>query len=90
MSEIIEINGQRYRQVERRQPPKRASVIRAMASVLALTGEMGFGGTYRRKRPQVDIVQEYGRIQRKESKLSRNDRDWVCQVFKENFVILKD
>lgn len=81
----VEINGVKY--IRRVQPPNKVSraMSRVMMATMMLSGEMGFGGGYERKRPNVDIVKEYELIQQKKSNLSRNDREWVCSVFESQF-----
>lgn len=80
---VFEINGVQYE-------PKPGPVQGGRSygrKFLLMAGLMGGfdRGIRQRERPAVDIIQEYGRIQRKESKLSRNDRDWVVSVFESNY-----
>jgi hypothetical protein len=42
-----------------------------------------------KKRPDVDIVEEFKLIQQKKSNLSRSDRSWVVREFNKNYK-LKD
>lgn len=39
-----------------------------------------------RKRPAVNLIEEYELIQQKKSKLSKSDRDWVEDQFHKNFI----
>lgn len=87
MVNIVEVNGVQYSQNE--QPERKRGVSSKMMTILAMGmamgGDMGMGGGYTRKRPKVDIVEEYGLIQQKKSKLSKNDRDWVVYTFEQNY-----
>lgn len=89
MIEVIEVNGQKYIVRQTAQPQKR-KYSKYLAAALAMGATMTYlDRPFKpRRRPTVDIVQEYGRIQRKESKLSRNDRDWVCRIFEENYKLI--
>lgn len=86
MENIVEINGVKYSKNE--QPEKKRGMSSKMMTILAMGmvmgGGMGMRG-YTRKRPSVDIVEEYGLIQQKKSKLSKNDRDWVVYTFERNY-----
>ena len=82
----IEIKGIKYKQIEK-QPRKPLS--KGVQSLMMLAGVFGglygFGTTYTRKRPYVNIIKEFELIQNKKSKLPRNDRDWVVFKFHQNF-----
>lgn len=82
----IEINGLKYRQKEQNnQQTTRKSRMSVMLMGMAMMfGAQGSIGTSKRQRktPKVNIVEEFKLIQKKKSKLSRKDRDWV--VFKFN------
>lgn len=87
----IEINGIKYRQ---NNPAPRgiksSKLLQLGALTMAMSGINSIGDGYTRKIPNVDIVTEYGLIQLKKSKLSRNDRDWVEWQFKCNFTEIND
>lgn len=87
MSNILEINGVKY--LKNEEPERKLGMSSKMTTLLAMgiamCGDIGFGGGYTRKRPNVDIVEEYGLIQQKKSKLSKNDRDWVVYNFESNY-----
>ena len=87
MANIVEVNGVQYSQNE--QPERKRGMSSKMMAILAMEmamgAYMGMGGGYTRKRPNVDIVEEYGLIQQKKSKLSKNDRDWVVYTFERNY-----
>ena len=82
----IEINGLKYRQKEQNnQQTTRQSRMSVMLMGMAMMfGAQGSIGTSKRQRKtlKVNIVEEFKLIQKKKSKLSRKDRDWV--VFKFN------
>ena len=82
----IDINGLKYRQKEQNnQQTTRQSRMSVMLMGMAMMfGAQGSIGTSKRQRktPKVNIVEEFKLIQKKKSKLSRKDRDWV--VFKFN------
>lgn len=83
----IEVNGVEYEKIEHKKPSGRVAALMAMAETLS--PNMG-GSDYERKRPAVDIVKEYGLIELKQSKLSRNDRDWVKWQFQMNYKKVSD
>ncbi len=87
MANIVEINGIQYSQNEQPERKSRTSskMMAILAMGMAMGGDMGMGGGYTRKRPSVDIVEEYGLIQQKKSKLSKNYRDWVVWTFERNY-----
>lgn len=46
----------------------------------------GLGGSgYNRPLPDVDLVEEFGLIEQKKSKLSRWERDQVVRMFNQNY-----
>jgi hypothetical protein len=65
MANIVEVNGVKYSQNE--QPERKRGMSSKMMAIamatMAMGGDMGMGGGYARKRPNVDIVEEYGLIQ---------------------------
>lgn len=88
---IIEINGKKYRKREQKTSKGSRALFNVMAMTMAMTGGVGMPGLgSERKRPNVDIIQEFELIQNKESNLSRNDRDWVCNQFKYLYEEIKD
>ena len=80
--ERILINDTLYEEVPRPEK-KRSSDMKAIAYMMAatLTATYGGGSGSKGQKPQVNIVEEFDLIQRKQSKLSRNDRDWVVYQF---------
>ncbi len=81
------INGVEY---EARELPRRGKKLGTLASLtVALAGMYmsGMGGGHSRKRPDVDIATEFELIQNKQSKLSRNDREWVVYQFNQLYKI---
>lgn len=79
----FEINGVKYRKrPEARSAKGHRSICTLAAMTMAMTG-MGMPGIgSERKRPTVNIVEEFELIQNKQSTLCRNDRDWVVNQFK--------
>lgn len=75
----IEINGIKYHKREISTP----KISKGLSKVALMA--MAFGGydnnSYQRKRPNVNIVEEFKLIQLKQSKLCRDDRDWVVHTF---------
>lgn len=86
---IITVNGVNYtrRVREEKLPRKEMSPVMAMMVSMSAYGQTS---AYKRPRPVVDIAEEFGRIQRKESKLSRNDRQWVENQFNYEYEPIKD
>jgi len=87
---LREMNGEvsvgdiTYTQVEQDKP-----MSSMVASVLSVAKSLGYKGYGSKVRPNVDIVSEYKLIQKKESKLSRSNRDWVEYRFHRMFKIKK-
>ena len=80
----IEINGIEYQKIEKRETrsSEMAGYLVAMASMFG--GSIG-SGSKPRERPTVNLIEEYGLIQKKKSKLSRNNRDWVIYQFERQY-----
>lgn len=88
--ETVIINGVEYSKNELPEVKTRRQMGRGMMSLLAVSAMMGGGyntgaSGYTRPRPTVDLVKEFELIQLKQSKLSRQDRDWVVRVFEKNY-----
>ena len=86
--DVIEINGKKYLQKEL---PERTKVRGGQFMALAAAMGMMSGIIYKNSKaqkeiPKVNIPEEYGLIQQKKSKLSRQQRDWVVFQFEKNFV----
>jgi len=77
MSKEIEINGIKYQQIE--QAAKKP--MGKMAMMMLALGGMDYKSSNPKQRPMVDIEKEFELIQLKQSKLSRNDREWVVYSF---------
>lgn len=75
----VEINGVLYR--EKYVSPQESSLVRTFMRLSQMTGER----RYVRKRPEVNIVTEFERIQNKKSHLSASDRRWVEAQFHKHF-----
>lgn len=76
---VFEIDGITYRPRKQRSPSRGASKMMMFAMAL---GGLDYGASsYNRKRPSVNIVEEYKLILQKKSELCRSDRDWVCNQF---------
>lgn len=84
MNEIIEVNGIKYISKEQKQPKMSKSLLSLFAMGMMMGGNI-FGGTKEPKKPNVDIVKEYGLIQNKKSTLTRSQRDWVVWQFEKTF-----
>ena len=80
----IEINGIKYQKIEK-QPRKNSKTMNKVLMMAAMFGGLDGIGGKTRKRPNVVLEQEYGLIQEKKSKLSRNDRDWVVYQFERQY-----
>lgn len=88
--ETITINGVNYERIPRSAPNlkgKSVSLSLLLASMPNFEySRYGGGGPPRSKPlPVDDIVKEYELIQRKKSKLSRNERDRVVVAFKRKY-----
>lgn len=84
---MIEVNGEQYEQIEHSAPKLGSSASRMiiMAAALGSFGQIQGASNAPRKRPHVNIVEEYKLIQLKKSKLSRSNRDWVVAQFNYNY-----
>jgi hypothetical protein len=80
----IEINGIEYQKIEK-QPRKNSKTMSKLLMMAAMFGSLNGIGRKTRNRPDVILEQEYGLIQEKKSKLSRNDRDWVVSQFERKY-----
>ncbi len=81
----VEINGIKYKQ---KQHPKQKPMGKTMSSWLMMANVFAMTDPLFKKpkqMPSIDIVKEYGLIQRKKSNLSANQRKWVVWQFTENF-----
>ena len=90
---IIEINGVKYQQREQQKEQLKipmSKTLVALMTMFKMTNGYGMYGNSRPKeRPRVDIVKEYSLIKLKQSKLSRNDRDWVVRIFTNTYQEIK-
>mgnify|MGYP007059442442 CR=1 FL=1 len=77
----IEIEGIKYRM----RNPQPHSYNSTIAKLMMMATYFGGMGKPPKKRPEIDIIEEFRLIQKKESKLSRNDRDWVLNEFERHF-----
>ena len=82
---MITINGINYELKEQPIQSRRSGKLLMMAAAM---GAMNYGNTYFRERPQVDLEHEFELIQNKQSKLSRNDREWVVATFNRKYKIV--
>jgi hypothetical protein len=82
---MIEIDGIQYQPRQttiKKRSAGRLSTI--MAATMVMTENYyGMESSYQRQRPNVDIVEEYKLILKRESTLSRNDREWVMYQFEQ-------
>jgi hypothetical protein len=86
---IITINGINYKPVDKQPSRKTSRAFMRIAAISLMFGGMPSLGS-NKQRPNVNIVEEYKLIQNKQSKLSKNDRDWVCRCFESNYEIIKE
>ena len=92
--EEIEIDGIRYQKKEKPQSKRGHGRMSPRLMGILLMAEMAMPSNYygvsRKKRelPDVNLIEEYGLIQQKKSKLSRSQRELVVHVFKENFEVI--
>jgi hypothetical protein len=80
---MIEVNGEQYIQREIK-PMGRYPKIYQLLALSAMMG--GYGGPREPERPKVNIVEEYELVLKKQSKLSRSQREWVVRQFNKNFI----
>jgi len=88
----VEVNGVKYESIERQGPKMSKSVASVMMMAQAMGGGLpGLGMGKQYNGPQgVNIVEEYGLIQKKESRLSRREREWVVWKFESTFKKIED
>lgn len=80
----VMINGVEY--VEK--PPKHIQAANILLPYLALSIMMG-GTKYNKKHIEVDLASEFELIQKKQSKLSKSEREYIVKQFNNKFK-LKD
>ena len=89
----FELNGERYAPIEINKA-KNSSTSRKMLNILGMSSMMmpyvdfvGMGSVSRtRELPKgIDIIVEYGLIQKKQSTLSRWEREMVVSIFESKF-----
>jgi len=93
--ESFDLNGVKYAPIKTEQRKhkhvsSKLGGIMAMASMIYMpymNDLYGYGESrYERKLPDgTDIVKEYGLIQKKQSKLSKWERDMVVKIFEKNY-----
>jgi hypothetical protein len=93
--ESFDLNGVKYAPIKTEQRKhkhvsSKLGGIMAMASMIYMpymNDLYGYGESrYERKLPDgTDIVKEYGLIQKKQSKLSKWERDMVVRIFERNY-----
>ena len=79
----VTIQGQTYEEIPEEKPDLSTRGMAKIALLAAMVG-MNEGSTYVKERPK-NIVEEYEKILKKESNLSRNDRDWIEVEFKRKY-----
>lgn len=84
--EIIEINGVQYSKIEK-DKPKTGKKSQMLAMAAMMYGGM-FGSSYEPERPNVNIIEEFEKIQNKKSTLPKSQRDWVVNQFNRNYKII--
>lgn len=76
----LEINGIKYKKIKV-QSAKKMNKIMALAAIPFANPYSNPFHPEPRKRPVVDLIEEFTRIQNKQSSLCRSDRDWVESSF---------
>lgn len=82
----IEVNGIKYQKIEHK--PVRTSKASSKLLMMALMfGGLGLynSGIKKTQLPDINIVNEYGLIQRKKSNLSSKERDSVVYQFERQY-----
>lgn len=82
----VEVNGELYEYT----PPEEPKAPRLPALLMAMASMYEGAMVRERKRPDVNIVDEFARIQRKQSNLSRNDREWVKFQFNRHYTKINE
>jgi hypothetical protein len=86
----FEINGTKYSkqnaQKSRRLPPMLMGMM--MMVEMAYAPNIEERKTRKENQPKINIIEEYGLIQQKNSKLSRSQREWVTKTFERNFIVV--
>lgn len=84
---MIEVNGIKYesRKSDNSKKPKHLSKMMLVAQMLGGFSQYG-SSDYTRELPSgINLIDEYGKIQRKESKLSRWERDKIVRMFEKKY-----
>lgn len=87
---IIYIDGRKFKAKEKPKPRTNTGRARALLALMGIMETYNLTYPYgtpkhQRVRPKVNIVEEFALIQKKQSRLSKNDRDWVERMFYKNF-----
>lgn len=89
---MIEINGQMYRPIPEKQVKNVAGRMNILSYLIAMTDMATMYDTppylnepKKLPPPRINIIEEYGLIQLKKSKLSKRERDWVVGQFESKF-----
>lgn len=81
---IFEINGVQYTEIER--PQRNGATLSAyMLSMLMVAGAMHGLRNKQKEMPPYNLIKEFELIQKKQSKLSRSEREHVVRQFKRTF-----
>lgn len=89
--QIITVNGVDYveREVNTKHNASMSKYVSAMLGIYALS--MTFNNQFKNSKgeaPNVNIIEEFKLIQKKESNLSRSEREWVIRQFNKKFKTL--
>jgi hypothetical protein len=86
-NESFNLNGVKYAPIKTEQSKHMSSKLGGIMSIASMNDLHGYGESqYQRKLPDgTDIVKEYGLIQKKQSKLSKWERDMVVRIFEKNY-----
>jgi hypothetical protein len=84
MKNTFELNGKLYVKKEQSRPifSRKMGMLMAMAQI---SSGLMYGGSNEPERPKVNLIEEYGLIEQKKSKLSKSQRDWVVSQFKKYY-----
>ena len=91
----IEINGLIYESKkidvkETDKVSKMSTMLLGIASYMFIgQGHLGSSKMQKSTEPKVNLIDEFGLIQNKQSKLSRKDRNWVIFQFNRNFKLVE-
>jgi len=81
----IEVNGVLYEPVPKKTSDHSSKMVKMLMASAMMSSYLMGGRDHKKPTPDVNIIDEFGLIQNKKSKLSRSEREWVVYQFHKNY-----